>query len=138
MIGPSSLIFLPFPNEGPTITFGSTSRVVFGDEAWKHNEAIHKVGIYRRPNTSYSRTIWNANDLSPRILVVSGLTGTNLAPFNLAKAPKLRVVDIYLMDKLLSSFSINLLCIIIYYMWDTVSTNRKNHVFSFLLQLIDI
>ncbi|KAI5669633.1 hypothetical protein M9H77_19486 [Catharanthus roseus] len=26
------------PNEGPAITFGSTSRIILGDEAWKHSE----------------------------------------------------------------------------------------------------
>ncbi|KAI5677082.1 hypothetical protein M9H77_08032 [Catharanthus roseus] len=41
--------------------------------AWKHGEASHDLGTYPRPNTGYSRIIWNTIDLSPRMRLVSGL-----------------------------------------------------------------
>ncbi|KAI5668919.1 hypothetical protein M9H77_18772 [Catharanthus roseus] len=121
------------PNKGPIITFDSTTYVVLG--AWKYNEASHIVGLHHRSNTSHSRTIWNTYDLSPRMRDVSNLISTNLAPRS--RKSSNRVIDIYLIDKLLSSFPVNLPCIIIHCIRDTVSSNRKNHIFSFPLLLTD-
>ncbi|KAI5677146.1 hypothetical protein M9H77_08096 [Catharanthus roseus] len=61
------------PNEGLAITFGSISRIILSDEAWRHSEASHRVGIHPQPNTGHFRTIRNAKYFSPRMRVVSGL-----------------------------------------------------------------
>ncbi|KAI5657881.1 hypothetical protein M9H77_26674 [Catharanthus roseus] len=124
-------------NRGLAISFGSTSCIIFDDYAWKHSEASLRVGIHYRPNIRHSRTIWNTNDLSPRIRSVSCLIRTKLVLRSRKILNKLRVIDIYLMDKLLSASPVNLPCIIIHCMPDTVSTNMAHRVFSFPL-LMDI
>lgn len=126
------------PNEGPTITFDSTSRIIFRDDDWKHGDAWHRIGIRLQPNTRHSRNIWNSNDLSPRMRAVSGLLGGNLVSQSWKSLNKLRVIDIYLMDRFLSASPINLACIIMYCMRDTVSTNKSERVLSFLLLLTNI
>lgn len=47
-------------------------------------------------------------------------------------------MDIYLINKLLSASPVNLACIIIHCMWDTLSTNNSKRVFNFPLWLTDI
>ncbi|KAI5663682.1 hypothetical protein M9H77_23005 [Catharanthus roseus] len=129
----SQIAFIP--NEGLVITFGSTSRIILGDEAWKHSEASHTIGIHPRPNTRHSKMISNANDLSPRMRAISSLIDINLIPRSHKSVTELRATNIYLMDKLLSASLVNLPCIIIHCMKDTISTNRKHRVFSFPLLL---
>ncbi|KAI5681376.1 hypothetical protein M9H77_02603 [Catharanthus roseus] len=102
------------------------------------SEVSLRVGIHPLPNTGHSRTIRNANDLSPRMQVISDLIDTNLVPRSCKSLNELRIINIYLLDKLLSSFPVNLLCIIIHFMQDMVSTNRKNRIFSYPLLLTDI
>ncbi|KAI5664757.1 hypothetical protein M9H77_24080 [Catharanthus roseus] len=68
------------PNTGPTITFGSTSRIIFANEAWEFSVVCLRVGIHSRPIIGHSRTIRNANNLSPRMQGIASLIGTNLIP----------------------------------------------------------
>ncbi|KAI5648418.1 hypothetical protein M9H77_34423 [Catharanthus roseus] len=126
------------PNEGLSISFGFTSRIILGDKAWKYSEVSLRVGIHPQPNSGHSRTIRNANDLSARMRTVSNLVGANVVLRPRKSLNELRIIDIYLSDKLLSPSLVNLSCIIIHCMWDTVSTNRKNRVFSFPLLLTDV
>lgn len=53
------------PNEHLTITFSSTSCIIFNDDEWKHSKVSHRIGIRPRPNIGHS------NDLSPRMRAVS-------------------------------------------------------------------
>lgn len=70
--------------------------------------------------------------------VVSGLIGSNLLSQSKKSLKELRVIEKYLMDKLLSASPFNLVCIIIHFMLDKVSTKKSKHVFSFPLLLMDI
>ncbi|KAI5652367.1 hypothetical protein M9H77_29554 [Catharanthus roseus] len=62
----------------------------------------------------------------------------NLVPRSHKSINELMVIDIYLIDKPLSTSSVNLPCIIIHSMRDPVSTNKKHRVFSYPLLLMDI
>ncbi|KAI5677891.1 hypothetical protein M9H77_08841 [Catharanthus roseus] len=126
------------PNTGPAIIFGSISRIILGDEAWKYSAVCLRVGIHPWPNTRYSSTTRNANDLSPRMRATSDLIGTNLIPRSRKSLNELRIMDIYLLDKLLSSSPINFPCITVHSIREMVSTKRKQHFFSYPLLLTDI
>ncbi|KAI5657889.1 hypothetical protein M9H77_26682 [Catharanthus roseus] len=79
----------------------------------------------------------NANDLSPRMRAFSGLIDKNLVPRSHKSINELRIMDIYLLEKILSSSPVNLPCIIIHSIRDLVHTKRKR-VFSYPSLLTDI
>lgn len=90
-------------DKGPSIAFGSISRVILGDMEWNFEATTcGRVGIYNCPNFGLSRTIWNSNDLNPRLKAVSTLIGINLTPRSKNCLYELHVIDIYFMEKMLS------------------------------------
>ncbi|KAI5657311.1 hypothetical protein M9H77_26104 [Catharanthus roseus] len=69
---------------------------------------------------------------------VSGLIGINLVLRSCKSLNEHRVIDTYFMDKFFSASPVNLPCIIINCIRDTVNTNMKHRTFSFSLLLTNI
>lgn len=102
------------PDEGPSITFGSTSRVIFQGIECHYTFHVRLVGINNRPNFQNSRTIWNSNDLTPKSKAVSILIGTNIASRSKKSLNELSVINIYIMDKMLLIAPFSLASVIIH------------------------
>lgn len=69
---------------------------------------------------------------------VSILISTNFALRLKKSLNELRVIDIYIMDKMLSIALFSLAYVIIHYMRDTVTTKKANRIFGYPLLLTDI
>lgn len=101
---------------------------------------LHVVGLgYENyPNFGSFRTDWNSNELIPRLKVVSILICTNIAPRLKKSINELKIIVLYIMDKILSGALFSLLSIIVHCMRDKISTEKANCVFCYPLLLINI
>ncbi|KAI5657959.1 hypothetical protein M9H77_26752 [Catharanthus roseus] len=126
---------LGLPYEGYLVFFERASTCIFAEPNWVYSDALARFGIQAQ---AIGKKVVKSNGLEGTWKVASLLIGTNIAPRSPNRTNDMRMIDVYIMNKMRSFSPFSLSSLLILFLRDVACIPMPDSVIGFPLLLSHI